>query len=146
MNLLISAYACAPNRGSEHGSAWNWTSEAGAARPRRDGAGVAGPSDGDPRGGGARPIPEKDPLAVPGSSRPGRCDKARNPAWERTYNLLWQRQALRIARALHREQPFDLVHHLTWGGRARPDISRSARRSDDLRPGRRRGNHPRQTT
>ena len=28
MKLLISAYACAPNRGSEHGSAWNWTSEA----------------------------------------------------------------------------------------------------------------------
>ena len=27
MKLLISAYACAPNRGSEHGSAWNWTSE-----------------------------------------------------------------------------------------------------------------------
>jgi hypothetical protein len=28
MKLLISAYACAPNRGSEHGIGWNWTTEA----------------------------------------------------------------------------------------------------------------------
>jgi glycosyltransferase involved in cell wall biosynthesis len=38
------------------------------------------------------------------------------PVWERTYNLMWQREALRVARMLHREHPFDLVHHLTWGG------------------------------
>ena len=28
MKLLISAYACAPNRGSEHGVGWNWVTEA----------------------------------------------------------------------------------------------------------------------
>jgi hypothetical protein len=28
MKLLISTYACAPNRGSEHGVGWNWTTEA----------------------------------------------------------------------------------------------------------------------
>ena len=28
MKLLISAYACAPNRGSEHGVGWNWVVEA----------------------------------------------------------------------------------------------------------------------
>ena len=42
--------------------------------------------------------------------------QGKEPGWERTYNLLWQREALRVARALHREQPFDLVHHLTWAG------------------------------
>ncbi len=38
------------------------------------------------------------------------------PVWERSYNLLWQIQALRWARALQRTVRFDLVHHLTWGG------------------------------
>ena len=28
MKLLISAYACAPNLGSEHAVGWNWTTEA----------------------------------------------------------------------------------------------------------------------
>ena len=28
MKLLISIYACAPNRGSEHSVGWNWTTEA----------------------------------------------------------------------------------------------------------------------
>ena len=28
MKLLISAYACAPNRGSDRGIGWNWTIEA----------------------------------------------------------------------------------------------------------------------
>ena len=42
--------------------------------------------------------------------------QGKEPVWERTYNLLWQREALQVARTLHREQPFDLVHHLTWGG------------------------------
>ncbi len=38
------------------------------------------------------------------------------PAWERTYNLLWQRAALRHARVLHHKVEFDAIHHLTWGG------------------------------
>ena len=28
MKLLISTYACLPNRGSDHGVGWNWTTEA----------------------------------------------------------------------------------------------------------------------
>ena len=28
MKLLMSAYACAPNSGSDHGIAWNWITEA----------------------------------------------------------------------------------------------------------------------
>jgi glycosyltransferase involved in cell wall biosynthesis len=38
------------------------------------------------------------------------------PRWERTYNLLWQRSALRLARELHRRVRFEAIHHLTWGG------------------------------
>jgi len=42
--------------------------------------------------------------------------QAVEPKWERTYNLLWQRVALRHARELHRQVRFDAVHHLTWAG------------------------------
>ncbi|OAF19341.1 hypothetical protein AXW67_36775 [Bradyrhizobium neotropicale] len=42
--------------------------------------------------------------------------QAVEPKWERTYNVLWQRAALRDARDLHQQVGFDVVHHLTWAG------------------------------
>lgn len=115
MKLLISAYACAPNRGSEHGSAWNWTSE--AARLGEDVTVLVSPAHRD----AILAATERDPalqrirwLFPEVAFWP--LQQGKEPVWERTYNLLWQREALRVARALHREQPFDLVHHLTWGG------------------------------
>jgi glycosyltransferase involved in cell wall biosynthesis len=115
MKLLISAYACAPNRGSEHGSAWNWTSE--VARLGHEATVLVSPAhrtailaatQQDPALQRVRWLfPEVThwPLV-----------QGKEPGWERTYNLLWQREALQVARAAHGEQPFDLVHHLTWGG------------------------------
>jgi len=115
MKLLISTYACAPDHGSEHAVGWNWTTEAHRlghqvwalastvhraaieAACRHD-AGLAG-------------INWIFPEVAGWTLRPGI-----EPVWERTYNLLWQRVALRHARALHREVAFDAVHHLTWGG------------------------------
>lgn len=115
MKLLISAYACAPNRGSEHGSAWNWTSE--AARLGEDVTVLVSPAHRD----AILAATQRDPalqrirwLFPEVAFWP--LQQGKEPVWERTYNLLWQREALRVARALHREQPFDLVHHLTWGG------------------------------
>jgi glycosyltransferase involved in cell wall biosynthesis len=115
MKLLISAYACAPNRGSEHGSAWNWTSE--TARLGKDVTVLVSPAHRD----AILAATKRDPalqrirwLFPEVAFWP--LQQGKEPAWERTYNLLWQREALRMARALHREQPFDLVHHLTWGG------------------------------
>jgi glycosyltransferase involved in cell wall biosynthesis len=115
MKLLISAYACAPNRGSEHGSAWNWTSE--TARLGEDVTVLVSPAHRD----AILAATERDPalqrirwLFPEVAFWP--LQQGKEPVWERTYNLLWQREALRVARALHREQPFDLVHHLTWGG------------------------------
>lgn len=115
MKLLISAYACAPNRGSEHGSGWNWTSE--VARLGYDAtvlvssahrAAILAAVQQDPALQQIRWVfPEV--AAWP-------LQQGKEPAWERTYNLLWQREALRAARALHGERPFDLVHHLTWAG------------------------------
>jgi glycosyltransferase involved in cell wall biosynthesis len=115
MKLLISAYACAPNRGSEHGSAWNWTSE--AARSGQDVTVLVSPVHRD----AILAATQRDPagqrirwLFPEVAFWPQQQGK--EPIWERTYNLLWQREAMRVARTLHRERPFDLVHHLTWGG------------------------------
>jgi glycosyltransferase involved in cell wall biosynthesis len=115
VKLLISAYACAPNRGSEHGVGWNWTTE--AHRLGHEVWALVSPAhrnaieDASRRDAVARGIhwifPEVSywPLQA-----------AKEPKWERTYNLLWQRAALRSARELQRRVGFDAIHHLTWAG------------------------------
>jgi glycosyltransferase involved in cell wall biosynthesis len=115
MKLLISAYACAPNRGSEHGIGWNWTTEAHrlghevwalVSPAHRDGIEDACRNDAACRGIHWH-FPELTywPLK-----------QATEPKWERTYNLIWQRAALRVARGLQHKVRFDAIHHLTWGG------------------------------
>ena len=115
MKLLISTYACAPSHGSEHAVGWNWTTEAhrlghkvwALASTSHRAAIEAACQDDDSLAGINWIFPE----VVGWPLTPGV-----EPVWERTYNLLWQRVALRHARALHREVAFDAVHHLTWGG------------------------------
>lgn len=115
MKLLLSAYACAPNRGSEHGSAWNWASE--AARLSEDVTVLVSPAHRDAILAATRQDPALQRIRWLFPELPfWRLQQGKEPVWERTYNLLWQREALRVARPLHRAQPFDLVHHLTWGG------------------------------
>lgn len=115
MKLLISAYACAPDRGSEHAVGWNWTTEAHklghevwalASPAHREAINAACVAD--PKLAGINWIFPKIgfwPL------RP-----AVEPRWERTYNLLWQVAALRHARELQKQVGFDAIHHVTWGG------------------------------
>jgi glycosyltransferase involved in cell wall biosynthesis len=115
MKLLISAYACAPNLGSEHAVGWNWTTEvhrqghevwALASSAHRDA--VKRACQADARLSGIRWVfPEVRGWPL----RPGI-----EPKWERTYNLLWQRAALHQARELSRQIEFDIIHHLTWAG------------------------------
>jgi len=115
MKLLISSYACAPGRGSEHAVGWNWVTEAhrlghqvwAFASSAHRAAIETACRDNPGLSGIHWTFPEVEfwPL------RP-----ATEPTWERTYNLLWQRAALGHARELHRTVIFDAIHHLTWGG------------------------------
>jgi glycosyltransferase involved in cell wall biosynthesis len=115
MKLLVSAYACAPNRGSEHSCGWNWTSE--VARLGHEATVLVSPAHRTAILAAAQQQPALQRIRwVFPEVAPWPLQEGKEPGWERTYNLLWQREALRVARALHREHPFDLVHHLTWAG------------------------------
>ena len=115
MRLLISAYACAPDLGSEHAVGWNWTTQADrqghevwvlASPAHRAAVEKACTEDPDLRGiHWVFPAVRGWPLWP-----------ATEPKWERTYNLLWQNAALRHARELQQKAQFDAIHHLTWAG------------------------------
>jgi glycosyltransferase involved in cell wall biosynthesis len=112
LKVLISAYCCEPDRGSEPGVGWNvalglarhhdvWVLTRGANRAAIEAA-----------------LPE-DPALVIEFVYFDLPDWARS--WKRgmrglqLYYYLWQLGAGGVARALHRRLAFDLVHHLTLG-------------------------------
>src|SRR5262245_9448795 len=115
MKLLISAFSCAPNSGSELGIGWNWATEAHrlghkvcvlVCPAHRDAITAAVREDAALKG--IRWVfPELNYWSL---------QQGKEPKWSRTYNVLWQRAALRAAQDLQHEIEFDAVHHLTWGG------------------------------
>jgi glycosyltransferase involved in cell wall biosynthesis len=115
MKLLISTYACAPNRGSEHGIGWNWTTE--VHRLGHEVWALVSPAHRDAIENAARldAVIGGIHWVFPELSY-WRIEPAKEPIWERTYNLLWQKAALRAARELQLKIGFDAIHHLTWGG------------------------------
>ena len=115
MKLLISSYACAPNRGSEHAVGWTWVTQAhrlghqvwALVAPNHEDS-ILRTCDDHPGLAGITWLFPK----VPGWP----LKQAIEPEWERTYNVLWQVSATKAALKLHAEVGFDAVHHLTWGG------------------------------
>ena len=115
MKLLISTYACAPNRGSDHAVGWNWTTE--AHRLGHEVWSFVSPAHRDSIKRACRENPALGGIHwVFPEVKAWSLKQAVEPKWERTYNLLWQRVALRHARDLHQQVGFDAVHHLTWAG------------------------------
>ena len=112
LRVLMSAYACEPNRGSEPGVGWNWALQAAkdhevwvlTRRSNRE------------------PI-ERELSTHPVSGLhfiyydlPGliRWLKRRLPYGTQLYYLAWQIAAWRIAAAAHDRIAFDLSHHVTF--------------------------------
>jgi len=115
MKLLISAYACAPDRGSEHGSAWGWTTEAN--RLGHFLWVLVSPQNRQSIAAAVRRTPELQRINwVFPEVRFWPMKPGVEPKWERTYNLLWQKAAVPVAESLQAEIGFDFVHHLTWAG------------------------------
>jgi glycosyltransferase involved in cell wall biosynthesis len=120
MRILISAYACAPGRVSEPEVGWN------RARPvsRSHDVWVL--------------LPENEREAVQGFLRRKHIDRIQFvfcdlPAWIRPSNkntnirfaphyCLWQIEAWRAARPLHKQNRFDIVHRITLGAYRKPSL------------------------
>ncbi len=115
MKLLVSAYACAPNHGSDHAVGWNWTT--GAHKLGHEVWALVSPVHRDSIAATCRETPELNGIRwIFPEVKGWRLRQGIEPRWERTYNLLWQRSALSYARPLHRQLRFDAVHHVTWAG------------------------------
>jgi glycosyltransferase involved in cell wall biosynthesis len=117
LKVLVSAYACQPGTGSEAGGGWNWMRQIGRF--------------------------EQCWVITRLANRAAiDAELARNPMpgvhfiyydlprwarfWKkgvrgvRAYYCLWQLGAYRVAKKLHREVRFDLVHHLTFASYCLP--------------------------
>jgi glycosyltransferase involved in cell wall biosynthesis len=113
MKVLLSAYSCAPNMGSEPEIGWNW-----AQCMAENGQDVT-------------VITRSVNRQVIEAYRPGRfADRLRFafydlsplaqklywlPCGNYFYYLLWQYTAAKFAESLHRRECFDRVQHITWG-------------------------------
>lgn len=113
MKILLSAYACEPNRGSEPGVGWNWAIELAKSDHK---VWVLTRTNNQP--------------AIEKNFK--KTQQLQNlhflyydlPAWARffkkgnrgihLYYLLWQWGAYQIAKTIHSQENFDIVHHVTF--------------------------------
>jgi glycosyltransferase involved in cell wall biosynthesis len=111
VKVLISAYACEPDKGSEPAVGWSWARAAARDHDvwvltranNRESIERALASDPDP---GFHPVY----VDLPAWARSWK----RGRRGVRLYYLLWQLSAARVARRLHERETFDVVHHLTF--------------------------------
>lgn len=119
MKLLLSAYACEPNKGSEPGVGWNW---AQALLRRGYEVHVITRSNNRPGIESALRVHES-PLTVTYYDLPPwtRLWK-RWPGGIYLYYLLWQIGVYRLAKALHSKEKFDCVQHVTFASYRQPSF------------------------
>lgn len=121
IKILMSAYACEPDKGSEPGVGWRWALETAALNHE---VWVITRSN-------------NKAAITNGLSKHGKPQNLHVvyydlPMWARwwkngrrgvhLYYLLWQLGAYRYARKLHATHPFDAVHHITFGVTRQPSF------------------------
>lgn len=111
MRILLSAFAFGPGEGSESGSAWTWANHLAEEHE------VVVVTDGHNLARiGAKVAELKHPRLTVLYFRPWWCRRLRVTTW--TSQLVfgqWQLGLMFLARRLHRERPFDLLHHISYG-------------------------------
>lgn len=113
LRILLSAYACEPDKGSEPGIGWHWAGALARAGHEVWVLTRANNRDAIESALAEQPVPNL------------RFVYHDLPAWTRwwkrggrgvrLYYVLWQWGAYQLARGLCRELRFDLVHHITFG-------------------------------
>lgn len=117
MKILISAYACEPDKGSEPFLGWRWSNEIAKHHEvwvitrLNNRAAIEEYLDAKPN---------KNYHFVYTDLSWGLKKIKNGQKGIQLYYYLWQRQALKVARKLHKEVKFDLVHHLTFGAYTQP--------------------------
>ncbi len=110
MVILLSAFACLPNYGTESGNGWNWAAHLVEARHTVHVLTRAVNQERIERYLVDNPL---DNLTFTYVAAP------RDKYWRHrdrgVYYLVWQAMALRAARRLTPTRKFDLVHHVTYG-------------------------------
>lgn len=117
MRILVSAYACEPGKGSEPAVGWNWVRQLAKQHDvwvitRANNRGPIERSLDDDAVGRPSFIYTDLPRWARGWKRGQRG--------ARVYSYLWQFAALRAGLRAHREERFDLVHHLTFATAVAP--------------------------
>ena len=121
MKVLLSAYACEPNKGSEPGVGWNWALQVARLGHK---VWVLTRANNQPSIDSKRlSLPEKDNL------RFLYYDLPRWATWWKKHNkgiylyyLLWQLGAYRFVKRIHRKAAFDVVHHVTFATIRQPSF------------------------
>lgn len=111
MNVLVSAYACEPGKGSEPGAGWHW---AKAAARSHEVCVITRANNRDRIEAELARAPEPSLRFVYVDLPRWAGFWKRGQRGIRAYYALWQLLCRREARRLHRERPFDLVHHVTF--------------------------------
>lgn len=129
MNILLSAYACEPNQGSEPGVGWHWAIELARlghqvwvitrANNQPSIEQQLQSNRRDEEDGELKKINPTFPIAnlhfVYYDLPPWARWWKKAPGGIYLYYLLWQLGGYRLAQALKTQVNFDLVHHITFG-------------------------------
>lgn len=113
LKILLSAYACEPDKGSEPGVGWQWAVNLSAAGHEVWVLTRANNRSAIERATATEPIPNLNFVYydLPGWLRWWK----RGGRGVRLYYTLWQWGVYRVARRLCRQIRFDLAHHITFG-------------------------------
>jgi len=120
LRVLVSAYACEPDRGSEPGVGWNWVrqiarfNETWVITRANNRLSIEAALTKDP-------IPKAHFIYFDLPAWKYWSPRARETVWwkrrlflVRPYYYLWQLGVYFLARRLHKDLSFDLVHHVTF--------------------------------
>lgn len=109
MKVLLSAFACAPNRGSEPGVGWNWS----MALAKNNDVTVLTREENRSEIENYK----KDnsiPFRIEYFGIPFFEKNTRIPFQKNLYTMMWQRMVVGFAQKLNKRYKFDICHHITY--------------------------------
>lgn len=123
MKILLSAYACEPNKGSEPGVGWNWAVELSALGHQV--WVITRTSNRTAVEAGLKELNTDNKPNFIFVDLPEWCVAIKDAYRSITYHvyyLLWQVQAFFTARQHHKQLKFDQVHHVTYVSIRQPSL------------------------